>query len=1824
MRKAKWSLFSKVLKLALALLMVVTTAQVDIHAAGTSLVLTNSEGEVTTEFVLGEPIYVTANSDSSGDWVGCYSEGQADGSNYWFWYYVDGTDGGKSWKNGETYNLYSTVYNGKLEGNRLPVGNYEIRLEKNTNVNLKFKIVAPSTPTSTLEAKSDTFKVGDPIEYKATSYKEGAWVGLYSGTKTKEDTFGSDYISFSYTSGYNGIWNSISGPAEGNYTIVLFENSGYDKPEICVPITVEKSEVKLITTDKAEYKYGEEILVTTNYASASWVGLYKKGESPESNQSIYWYFPSEVSNPVNILNTRDENGRSGEFKAGEYTIILFSGTGYSVVESVDIIVTKEQVGEPAIVDPTCDKDGSKTVKYSDGTEEVETIPALGHDYDVNDDDKDDWVFDLETKSHTKTCQNDEQHIVTEKCNFGEGVVIQEATPTQKGIVEYTCSVCNGKYQEETSAKEPVGEPEVILEPTCEKDGTLRTYYSEDKTDYIDSLIPAHGHDYDANNDGKDDWVHVEGTTTHIKTCVNASNGIQCEHETVTEDCKYSSPVSSLSENSVTYTCTVCSGTKVEKLISTDKEVYNYGDAINVTINSKWTGSSAWVGLYKKGESYNPEDGGVRSIFWYYQSEQPSTVNILNTRDENNRRPEYIGGEYKVVLFNNDSYNAEIVLDITVNAVETGRVRTEPTCDADGKIVVSYNDGTTKTITADQDETLKALDHDYDVDNDGKDDWTYDSETKSHTKTCVANNKHFVTEKCTFDEGVVTLKPTTSSKGIIKYTCTVCGGSYEDVLPELGLEVTHTSVIEKATCEKDGTLRTYYNDGSFLDSAIPSTGHKYGEWVHNKETHQHTKTCANDNAHVITEDCQYDQGILVSGKYVYTCKECKGTYETVLFETYKTTFKYGEDIIIKTYYQGTDSWVGMYKEGESYNPDTGGKVSIYWYYTASADDSGEFNILTTTETSVPDRKGEFVAGNYQLVLFKDGGYDAIAVINITVTKEVVGTPVTVPATCEKDGSITTKYNDGTTDVEVIPALGHDYGKWVFNASTNKHSQTCINDKNHVITEDCTFDEGEVIKEATETENGQIKYTCEVCKGSYIEEISIKEVLRKETIKEPTCEELGTLRTYYVDGTYIDTNIPALGHNYSNSEWVFDGKDKNTHSRHCANDNSHIETVDCTLTKTLNGNTVNVKCEICKGSYTTSLLTLNKTEYGLSEEILVTAFCENEDSWVGIYKKGEKYDPTVGGSYSLYWYYVYQSSSNINRSGQTINIVDSYYMSPDRQEGLSNGEYKVVLFGDGGYSKVLATIEFTVFTDTTDTTYNVKMNDTALESLGKVEFKEDEKITLNVSSNGEPGNSWVGIYDSVLDPNASSVGTSNYWYYINAHNGQDIILNNKMGLPAGNYTLVIFGDGGYTNVKFVTYFTIAKESETSEFIKEPTCTDYGIKYETYPDGTHAYLPIDPLGHDYGDNELTFDKNTHQHYVDCKRCNEKVIEKCKFDEGVITTEATPEKDGVMTYTCEICKGTYTEAIRYDNSALTPTVDRVYGDERCRTSLKIADELKAVLNIEKFDTIVLASGNNFADALSGSYLASKNNAPIILINEYGIDEVCDYITKNLSKDGLIYVLGGEKAIPSTYIERLSDFRTERLAGATRYETNLAILKAANVTDEEILVATGENYADSLSASAVNRPILLVNKELTADQVKFITEHSNATYYILGGVKAVNSEIESQIRLISNGGTQRLAGATRYETSVKIANRFFSDSRQVVLAYSENFADGLAVGPLACLTNSAVLVVKEGCEAPAKEYINNKEIKRGMVLGGTVVLSDETINATFDNQETVINVKKY
>lgn len=299
---------------------------------------------------------------------------------------------------------------------------------------------------------------------------------------------------------------------------------------------------------------------------------------------------------------------------------------------------------------------------------------------------------------------------------------------------------------------------------------------------------------------------------------------------------------------------------------------------------------------------------------------------------------------------------------------------------------------------------------------------------------------------------------------------------------------------------------------------------------------------------------------------------------------------------------------------------------------------------------------------------------------------------------------------------------------------------------------------------------------------------------------------------------------------------------------------------------------------------------------------------------------------------------------------------------------------------------------------------------------------------------------------------------------------------------------------------------------------------------------------------------------------------------------------------------------------------VSRIYGNNRNATSREIADELKVVLNKDKFDSVIIATSSDYADALAGSYLAIKKEAPILLTNGKTDtnNDLLAYVRKNAENNAQIYILGKENAVSAEVETLLKKYYTkvDRLGGKSRLETNKEILDAAGIEGEsELIVSTSKNFADSLSASATGKPILLVNpeKSLNADQKEILNHFRNGKVYIVGGKNAVNEKCEEEIKkCVGADNVERIQGSGRYATSVEIAKKFFENSQKAVVATGENFPDGLCGGPLAAASNAPLLLTKEG-NTKASQYAVEQKISAGYVLGGANAVKNDVVNELFD-----------
>jgi putative cell wall-binding protein len=192
----------------------------------------------------------------------------------------------------------------------------------------------------------------------------------------------------------------------------------------------------------------------------------------------------------------------------------------------------------------------------------------------------------------------------------------------------------------------------------------------------------------------------------------------------------------------------------------------------------------------------------------------------------------------------------------------------------------------------------------------------------------------------------------------------------------------------------------------------------------------------------------------------------------------------------------------------------------------------------------------------------------------------------------------------------------------------------------------------------------------------------------------------------------------------------------------------------------------------------------------------------------------------------------------------------------------------------------------------------------------------------------------------------------------------------------------------------------------------------------------------------------------------------------------------------------------------------------------------------------------------------------------------------------------------------------TGRLAGATRYDTAVAISKATfPSTVSDVVIARGDLYPDALVASFLaslangNSPVLLTEPtRLPAAVATELRRLHPSRAYVMGDAAAVSAQVVASIKAIVPD-VQRVAGATRYDTAAAVA-AMVGGTRDVAFVVSgENYADALSVAPLSNRGVPVVLTTGASLHPAARRALEALHTARVYVVGGSSAVSDAVID---------------
>lgn len=340
------------------------------------------------------------------------------------------------------------------------------------------------------------------------------------------------------------------------------------------------------------------------------------------------------------------------------------------------------------------------------------------------------------------------------------------------------------------------------------------------------------------------------------------------------------------------------------------------------------------------------------------------------------------------------------------------------------------------------------------------------------------------------------------------------------------------------------------------------------------------------------------------------------------------------------------------------------------------------------------------------------------------------------------------------------------------------------------------------------------------------------------------------------------------------------------------------------------------------------------------------------------------------------------------------------------------------------------------------------------------------------------------------------------------------------------------------------------------------------------------------------------------------------------------------------DITKNYYEYTIKEGRKPLFP---RIEGEDRYETAVNIAKEQYP--NGLENKTVILATGQNFADALTANGLTNLYQAPILLTKTNSIPEsVMAYLKAQQAAGKLenVLIVGKSDAVSNSISEALTKMRLSvaRVGGANRFETAIEVAKllkadpsegkipfaenAIRVADrvnpntdgysETYFLANGFSFADALIASVPSSrygyPILLTDgsNHLRPETKSFLDDAFKAgklnKILVMGGTAVVSEGAKSDV---PGSKVDRLYGQNRYQTNMAV-NEYFKNATKVYVVTGEKYADALVAGHLAAENNAAILMVNpKGLTKEQSDWIKkNDKITDYVIVGGDNAVSEK------------------
>ena len=243
--------------------------------------------------------------------------------------------------------------------------------------------------------------------------------------------------------------------------------------------------------------------------------------------------------------------------------------------------------------------------------------------------------------------------------------------------------------------------------------------------------------------------------------------------------------------------------------------------------------------------------------------------------------------------------------------------------------------------------------------------------------------------------------------------------------------------------------------------------------------------------------------------------------------------------------------------------------------------------------------------------------------------------------------------------------------------------------------------------------------------------------------------------------------------------------------------------------------------------------------------------------------------------------------------------------------------------------------------------------------------------------------------------------------------------------------------------------------------------------------------------------------------------------------------------------------------------TVARISGADRYATAVAVGEKIRSLTTIGSVvskTSAILVSGTGFADGLAAGGLAYQLKLPIVLTDGTSLTAgTSAFLDAEVNPAARVIIVGGTAAVSEAVATEVAALKNglvaidvDRVSGADRYATALelakyrskaAVLQGNAETVTNIMLVSGESFADALSSAAkagasATMTLLVGSSGLDAASEAWIaTKYASVTnVFVTGGTSAVSTAAGTAAQ--SAGVTVKVTStmtATKNATCVKI-----------------------------------------------------------------------------------------